>query len=602
MLNNATNSFDRRTLLRNTIAAAAGSAFFSFSSKSARAAALPMPIDTSLLPKYVDALPIPAVVRPTSKTATVLTMTQFQTRMHTALPLTTVWGYNGRYPGVTIEAQSGVATRVRFTNALPTKHLLPIDPTIDGAFNYMLNTPNPDVRTITHLHGGHSRPEHDGYPEHWYVPGSSRDHVYDNTQPASTLWYHDHAMGATRLNVYAGLAGFYFIRDKVETALNLPRGTFEVPLCIQDRCFNADGSLFYPTSREYFDGYAGPYSTDPVTPSDVPPVWNPEFFGNAMVVNGKVWPFHNVFKAQYRFRLLNGCCARTLILMLSNGGVIHQIGGDSGFLPVVNKAPHIILAPGERADVIIDFSALPVGTKVQLLNMGPDAPFGGMAGMTAADPLTTGQVMEFRVAWDPAAKTVKTPTAPPAPTTTGSTGTAVAKLKLPAITKLPASTVTRKVSLNEMGSTFSPAFDGPVQGLLGTMAFDPVMQMDMPMPMRWMHPATETPALNSVETWEIHNFTMDAHPIHLHQVAFEVVGRIPGGAAANMAAMTNTAAAAIPMLPPEPGETGRKDTVICYPGDITLIKARFDIKGNFVWHCHILDHEDNEMMRPLNVI
>ncbi|MFM8728177.1 MAG: multicopper oxidase domain-containing protein, partial [Planctomycetaceae bacterium] len=168
--------------------------------------------------------------------------------------MTTVWGYNGSYPGVTIEAQSGVATRVRFTNALPQKHLLPIDPTLDGAFNYMLNTPNPEVRTITHLHGGHSRPEHDGFPEHWYVPGSSRDHIYDNNQPASTLWYHDHAMGSTRLNVYAGLAGFYLIRDKVETALNLPRGTFEVPLAIQDRCFNADGSLFYPTSREYFDG------------------------------------------------------------------------------------------------------------------------------------------------------------------------------------------------------------------------------------------------------------------------------------------------------------------------------------------------------------
>ena len=596
------SALDRRSMLRNTFAAAAASAFFSFSSKSARAAGLPMPIDTATLTKYIDPLPLPVIVRPNAKTATNITMTQFQTRLHSQLPMTTVWGYNGSYPGVTIEAQSGVATRVRFTNALPQKHLLPIDPSIDGAYNYMLNTPNPEVRTITHLHGGHSRPEHDGFPEQWYVPGSSRDHIYDNNQPASTLWYHDHAMGSTRLNVYAGLAGFYLIRDKVETALNLPRGTFEVPLAIQDRCFNPDGSLFYPTSREYFDGYAGPYNNDPVTPTDVPPVWNPEFFGNAMVVNGKVWPYLNVFKSQYRFRLLNGCCARTLILQLSNGGTFHQIGSDSGFLPTVVKSTQLLLAAGERADVIIDFSTLPVGTKVQLLNLGPDSPFGGMAGMVSADPATTGQVMEFRVAWDPAAKTVKNKTAPPVPATTGSTGTPVAKIKLPAVPKLPASVLTRKVSLNELASSSSPAFDGPVMGLLGTMQFDQAMQMDMPMPMRWMHPATETPKLGTCETWEIHNFTMDAHPIHLHLVAFEVVGRIPGGAMANMAAMNNTAAAAIPMLPPEPHETGRKDTVVCYPGDITVIKALFDIKGNYVWHCHILDHEDNEMMRPLTVI
>ncbi|MFM7919018.1 MAG: bilirubin oxidase, partial [Planctomycetaceae bacterium] len=111
----------------------------------------------------------------------------------------------------------------------------------------------------------------------------------------------------------------------------------------------------YPTTREYFDGYAGPYNTDPVTPTDVPPVWNPEFFGNAMVVNGKVWPYLNVFKTQYRFRLLNGCCARTLILRLSNGGTFHQIGSDSGFLPTVVKSTQLLLAAGERADVVIDF-------------------------------------------------------------------------------------------------------------------------------------------------------------------------------------------------------------------------------------------------------
>jgi len=586
---------NRRSLLKHAIGAAAVAPWFSASRCSAAAAAgFPVPIDTRPLAKFIDALPIPAVIRPGSRTPASITLTQFQTRMHSSLPMTTVWGYNGSSPGVTIEAQSGTPAKVRFVNNLPTKHLLPVDPTIDGAFNYAINSPNPAVRTVTHLHGGHTRPEHDGFPEHWYVPGVSRDHVYDNNQPAATLWYHDHTMGITRLNVYAGLAGFYLIRDKAEAALNLPRGTFEVPLLIQDRCFNADGSLFFPTTREYFDGFAGPYSTDPVNASYVLPVWNPEFFGNAMVVNGKVWPFLNVFKAQYRFRIANGCNARFLLLALSNSANIHQIGGDGGFLPQVVSSGQLLIGPGERADVIIDFSSLPVGTRIQLLNLGPDEPYGGLEDMTSSDPETTGKVMEFRVAWDPAAKTVKGPAAPAPPSINGSSGTPVSLLRLPAIAPLPKSTFTRKVSLNELGSEASADFDGPVAGMLGTMQYNTDMEMDMPMPMRWMHPATEKPRLGTCETWEIHNFTEDAHPIHLHQVQFEVIGRIPD------AAGTEADPAAI--QPPEPGETGRKDTVICYPGAITLIKAAFDIKGNYVWHCHILDHEDNDMMRPLVVI
>jgi len=273
MAQHQSKPINRRSLLKHAIGAAAVAPWFSASRCPAAAAAgFPVPIDTRPLAKFIDALPIPAVIRPGSRTPASITLTQFQTRMHSSLPMTTVWGYNGNSPGVTIEAQSGTPAKVRFVNNLPTKHLLPVDPTIDGAFNYAINSPNPAVRTVTHLHGGHTRPEHDGFPEHWYVPGVSRDHVYDNNQPAATLWYHDHTMGITRLNVYAGLAGFYLIRDKAEAALNLPRGTFEIPLLIQDRCFNADGSLFFPTTREYFDGFAGPYSTDPVNASDVPPV------------------------------------------------------------------------------------------------------------------------------------------------------------------------------------------------------------------------------------------------------------------------------------------------------------------------------------------
>lgn len=584
----------RRGLLRAAGKIAAAASFFSFKTASARSAALPLPIDTSVLAKYVDALPIPTTIKPTNKSIPNIVMTQFQRKLHRDLPATTVWGYNGSFPGPTIEAISGVSTKIRFTNSLPSMHMLPVEMTLDGPMNHMLGTMNPEVRTIPHLHGGHTRPEHDGFPDHWFVPGQSRDFIYDNTQPASTLWYHDHAMGITRLNVYAGLAGMYLLRDKVESRLNLPSGTFEVPLVIQDRCFNADGSLFYPNSREYFDGYTGPYNTDPNTPSDVPAVWNPEFFGNAMLVNGKVWPFLNVFKTQYRFRLLNGCNSRFLVLALSNLAPIHQIGSDGGFLPAVVSAPQLLMAPGERADVIIDFSALPVGTTVRLINLGPDEPFGGMDGMTPADPLTTGQVMEFRVMWDPAARTVKTRNLAPPPATTGSTGTAVAKLVLPPAPVLPAATSTRRVSLNELSSTFSPDFDGPIAGLLGTMQTDPVTGTDVPVAQMWGDAVTESPTLGSCEIWEIHNFTMDAHPIHLHLVQFEILGRVVGAAGLTQADGV--------FMPPEPNELGRKDTMICYPGDISLIKAHFDIRGLYVWHCHILEHEDQEMMRPLVVV
>lgn len=584
----------RRSVLRASVQAAVVGAFFSSSAPSARAAAIGMPIDTSALVKFVDPLPIPTVIKPSTKLIPNLFMTQFTQKLHRDLAPTTVWGYNGSFPGPTIEVTSGVSARVRFTNSLPTAHLLPVDNTIEGAFNVMTNSLNPAVRTVTHLHGGHTRAQFDGHPDDWFIAGQSREYVYDNTQPAGTLWYHDHAMGITRLNVYAGLAGLYLVRDKAESQLNLPRGTFEVPLVIQDRAFNADGSLFYPSSRAYFDGYPGPYSDDPVTPSDVPPVWNPEFFGNAMLVNGKVWPFLSVFKTQYRFRVLNGCGSRFLILALSNGALIHQIGADGCFLPRVSPAAQLLLGPGERADVIIDFSAVPVGTKVQLLNFGPDAPFGGMGGLIGADPMTTGQIMEFQVAWDPKASTVKNRPLPAPPATTGSTGTPVARLVMPKLAALPAATVTRKVSLNEVGSVFSPDFNGPVAAMLGNFGIDPATGMEMPMPMPWMHPATETPMRGTCEVWEIHNFTMDAHPIHLHLVHFEILGRVMGAAGMTVADGM--------LMPPEPGETGRKDTVIAYPGDITLIRAFFDLPGAYVWHCHILEHEDQAMMRPLNVL
>jgi len=200
------------------------------------------------------------------------------------------------------------------------------------------------------------------------------------------MWYHDHTLGMTRLNVYAGPAGFYLLRggphDMQGNQLpgpapsigSDPFGTFyEIPLAIQDRSFNDDGSLFYPDSRAFFDEYPGPY----IPNSPVAPIWNPEFFGNTMLVNGRTWPFLNVEQRRYRFRFLNGCDSRFLILKMDNNLPFYQIGAEGGFLPAPVQLSQLIMSPAERADVIVDFTNVPVGTEITLLNLGPDEPFKG---------------------------------------------------------------------------------------------------------------------------------------------------------------------------------------------------------------------------------
>jgi bilirubin oxidase len=387
---------------------------------------------------------------------------------------------------------------------------------------------------------------------------------YPNDQRATTLWYHDHTLGMTRLNVYAGPAGFYLLRGGPSDAVGgqLPRGPYEIPLAIQDRSFDDDGSLFYPDSRAFFDGFGGPYIPD----SDVSPIWNPEFFGTAMVVNGRTWPSLEVEQRRYRFRLLNGCNSRFLILRHSDDLPFWQIGSDGGFLPAPVRLEQILLGPAERADVIVDFTNVPAGSEIVLRNVGPDEPFGGgMPGVDfpPADPQTTGQVMRLRVV---ASRHVDTSTPP-------------ARLKLPRPPALGAESVTRPLSLNEVDSEVL-ADVGPRAALLGTVN-------GAPRPLEWRDPITEHPRAGATEVWEFHNFTADAHPMHIHERQFRVVGRRPlaGG----------------PSRPPEPGERGYKDTVIAYPGEITSVKARFGTPGRFVWHCHIVEHEDNEMMRPYQI-
>ncbi|MEN6606673.1 MAG: multicopper oxidase domain-containing protein, partial [Bryobacteraceae bacterium] len=433
---------------------------------------------------------------------------------------------------------------------------------------------------------------------------------YPNANRASTIWYHDHALGMTRLNVYAGPAGFYIIRggpsgdaavldSRSGTTAVLPgpapaendkfppnKTYYEIPIAIQDRAFNTDGALFYPNTREFFDEIAGPYIPD----TDISPAWNPEFFGNMIMVNGNTWPFQTVEQRRYRFRFLNGCQSRFLILDFSSipGVEVWQIGNEGGFLaaPVnitANHGNHLLMGLAERADVIVDFTNVPVGNYV-LGNIGPDEPFGGGApgdDFDVADPQSTGQVMQFRVV--PAV--ALDPTTPPQ------------FLVLPPITPLPAATVIRPLALVEEMSMYFE--DAPAEALLGTVVGNPNVAPGVWTKRMWMEPVTENPALGATEVWEIYNATADAHPMHIHEVVYEVVSR--------QAILVDEETQEVQVepgslpTPPEPWETGFKDTVIAYPGQVTRVRVQFNTPGQFVWHCHIVEHEDNEMMRPYRI-
>jgi spore coat protein A, manganese oxidase len=622
------------------------------------------------IPKYVTPLVIPpamprSAALPTPRAQSVdyyeIAVRQFRQDI---LPAsmgrpTTVWSYGSanhpgsfNYPAFTIEAAWRRPVRVQWINQLVDAngnylpHLLPVDQTLhwanppggshgrDGRGTDPTRYTGP-VPIVTHLHGGHSSEESDGFPEAWYLPaarnippgfarvGSFYEQFraeaqrlygqawtpgnavfqYGNDQRAATMWYHDHTLGMTRSNVYAGPAGFYLLRggpaDAVDgtlpgpaPALGDPAGMryYEIPIAIQDRSFNQDGSLFYPDSRAFFEGLELSQLQIPFIPeqacggpSDISPIFNPEFFGNTIVVNGKTWPFLEVEQRRYRFRFLNGCNSRFLILELSNGQPFWQIGTEGGFLPAPLQLNWVLLGPAERADVIVDFTNVGVGSEIILKNLGPDEPFGGgepEEDFDLADPDTTGQVMQFRIV----------------PASGPDTSTPPSQLVLPAIAPLPGVTNTRQVSLNELDSETVLVSEsdgnvvldcaggepfGPREALLGTLAGGAGV------PRNWDDPITENPAVGATEVWEMHNFTADAHPIHIHEILFEVVNRQPFGGAARG---------------PEPWEAGaRKDTVIAYPGEITRVKGTYDRAGLFVWHCHIVEHEDHEMMRPYRI-
>jgi spore coat protein A len=568
-------------------------------------------------------------------------------------------------PSLTIETTWKRPVRIKWINELVDAagnyrpHLLSVDPTLHWAnppggeagrdmrptFASTPGSYTGPVPIVTHLHGAAGvGDESDGYAEAWFLPNAKNipagyategtwydffrgkahskfgvdwgpgfaTFQYPNDQRESTLWYHDHALGMTRLNVYAGPAGFFLVRGGPEgdkAILDSRTGTtavlpspapkeadafpsnktyYEIPIAVQDRSFNGNGSLFYPDTRAFFDGFAGPY----IPETEVSPIWNPEFFGNMIMVNGNTWPFQTVERRRYRLRFLNGCQSRFLILDFSNipGIEVWQIGNEGGFLaaPVnltAGNGNRLLMGLAERADLIVDFTNVPVGNYV-LGNVGPDEPFGGGTpgvDFEVADPGGTGQVLQFRVVPAVAAD----PTTPPQ------------FLVLPAITRLTGGTP-RRLALLEKGDVDPDiGFDGPIEALLGTVTGDPTTEPATAVAREWMDPVTENPAVGATEVWEYYNATADAHPMHIHEVAFQVVNRQDIVVDENDGTVQVNGGSA--PTPPEPWENGWKDTVVAYPGQVTRLRMRFASAGQFVWHCHIVEHEDNEMMRPYRI-
>jgi spore coat protein A, manganese oxidase len=492
-----------------------------------------------VLTPFVDPLPLPGAAIPTDMNAGIphyqMSIQQTQQKLHRDLPPTTVWGFSdgtgaAGYPGPTIEATSGKPIRVTWKNDLRqadggyrTTHVLAVDHCAHGA---EADAP----RTVIHLHGGHVPSAFDGQPELTQVPGEGATYDYPNKQGTATLWYHDHALGITRLNVIMGIAGFYLLRDPDELALGLPSGKYEVPLAIQDRSFRPDGQFLYPESV------------------------GDHFFGETLLVNGKVHPYHQVDRALYRFRLLNGSTSRTYTLWLWPYLPLVQIGSDGGLLerPVMRES--ITLSPGERADVLVDFGTPGVRSEYVLSNSAP-SPFPN------GDPVhDVSNVMKFIVNATPGP-------VPPIPQ------------RLRTIAKLDP---TGAVSSRDFTLERSTEGCGGGEWRINNLGW---------------HDITERPRLGTTEIWRFINRSGVAHPMHLHLAMFQVLDRQAFELKDNLVVPKG------PVLSPDPGEKGWKDTVSVGPFEMVRIIARFeDYLGKFPYHCHILEHEDHEMMRQFETI
>jgi spore coat protein A len=567
--------------------------------------------------QWVDPLPVPPVATKTFKPFISswadyyeITMSASQHQFNRDLGPATVWTYGqrGKTPvllGPTIVATSGRPVVIKYINNLPTDpNLFPlkaaIDPTIIGAPGLEV----PTGAAIPHLHGGHTAARFDGTPDQWWTadgvkgPSYTTDtFTYLNDQPASLLWYHDHTMGATRFKPYLGLAAAYVIFDKVDNGTtingqNVPSGygKYHLPLVLQDKQFNDDdpattnvnenGTLFYPT----------------VGISLVHPIWVPEFFGDTPVVNGKAYPYLDAQPRRYRLRLLNGSQARFYNLHFNTAGndlPFWVIGSEQGLLPKPAQMTNLLIAPGERFDVIVDFTGIPLGSTVMMTN-DANAPY------PDGDPANVTDLMKININ-----------TAVPA--NDPDTSVLPANLKLPAVPKLAATprVPPRDIVLKEN----TDAIDNPIEVLLNGYHF--------------MDPTTDFIKAGTTETWQWINLTVDAHPMHPHLVASQVVNRQAFDVAAYTTAWNAYLASGRTLakpdvsayligdpIPPAPEEMGYKDTVKAPPGYVTRTRAKFNLPvtsildydwktksfGSWVYHCHILEHEENDMMRPFVVV
>ncbi|XP_057995041.1 multicopper oxidase LPR1 homolog 1-like [Hevea brasiliensis] len=511
-------------------------------------------------------------------------MYQIKWKFHRDFPATTVFAYGtsaatATVPGPTIEAIKGVPTSVTWQNFLPQSHILPWDPTVPTAI-----PKHGGVPTVVHLHGGVHPPTSDGHALAWFTAGfretgptwSQPTYTYPNVQHSGNLWYHDHAVGLTRVNLLAGLIAAYVIRDPyLDAKLNLPMGPeFDRHLMIVDRSFYKDGSLYM--------NYTG------INPT-IHPQWQPEYFGDAVIVNGKAWPYLDVKRRKYRFRIINAANARYFRFSLSNGLSFIQVGSDASYLPYPISTPTILLAPSEIADVIIDFSKASAKESV-LTN---DAPYPYPTG-NSVDELNS-KIMKFII-------NPKSPTTP-------DTSRVPPNLVEYQTASTAGAAVTRYIVMYEYQSQTGAPTHLYINGK------------------RFEDPVTETPKSGSTEVWEVINLTGDNHPLHVHLgtiqaiKAQELVDLSTFSACMsvkNDAIACNVSKHATGKVINTPeNEKTWKNTVKIEPGYQTTVVVKFNLVDNdkakaypfdaseepgYVYHCHILDHEDNAMIRPLKLL
>jgi len=567
----------RRSLLGASAAAGAG-LLLPLHLKTAANAAVPLGVTpfTEALPTLAEMGVIDATKGGTAK----IRMVNATHSFHTAMGKTPTFAYRSDggvqdYLGPVIVAKRNVPFKLTVVNELGVHPLAgAMDFGIDGAVPLDATAP----RAAVHLHGGNTDPANDGDPLDFFGHGASKTYHYGNTQEAAGLWFHDHALGITRLNVFAGLAGGYLVRDANDPGDGslLPAPPYEVPLVVQDRMFNDDGTFDYPLGEARN--------------------WAPEFFGDVATVNGKAWPNLAVDRGKYRFRVFNGSQARFYNFRFESGGSVldfFQIGTDGGLLNRPVRLSSLLLAPGERADLVVDFAPLSAGAKVILTNDAAE-PFPN------GDPSGVPQIMQFTVTqargWTKPLTILRDLRANTAPITR------LAGLKVDK---------TRSISLVEVHDATTGE---PTMVLMNNRNF--------------MDPAGKiTVKSNSLEQWEFINTTVDAHPMHVHFAQFQVLNRQSFDRDRYFAAAgydDNAAGSGVfpppavgPYLtpgstprPPAANERGWKDTIVALPGEVTRIRVPFGPNavpgspmaigkahtGRYVSHCHILEHEENDMM------